>query len=635
MKRIIYLLVALVPFLAMEVSAADGFAVEADIWPAFKQPMDLAMLGEAGVVVVERCGNIIFASMGGKTSKLGTLKGAVNCEGADRGLVGVALPPKVNMKDFLYVYYHLKNKKAQQVSRIPLTRNGDTIKLLMTEETPLLEKIPAYVDGHQGGALRIRGDGTLIIGVGDDGPANAKLAQDLTVMHGKILRINTDGSIPDDNPFADMSNKTTQKIFAWGLNQPMSVGIDTNLSNRIWIGDQAESKVQEVNLTLGGENFGWPKYEGSKTHHANPEVKMTPPDPTKPVHEYDYGLTSKGAVTVGQPYRNKDGKYAFPKWFAGAVPVADFWQYWVKFLIEDEGTWKVNSYEPGPTNVRAMVNGDDGAIYLISQNKLVRMYWIDQSPTAKFVFPKTGYRYSAGEVLEMEGTGSDKEDGVLSEGFKWWVVLRNSDDKVVETKKFKGETATYTLPDSIDIEGYLNIKLRVFDSMGGYDDADLKIFPVASKITFDSDPTDIDLTIDGETLTPPIERTYVKDTKLSVSCALEVYLGEEGEEELYIFEEWSDGGEREHLFVVPAEDMELTCRYKLHGPPPVPDEPPVIIDFGPTITDEGSQGGGEDSGCTVSNHGSPLGMSLLLLLLMGLISRGYATRQRRQSKRLK
>ncbi|HIN86796.1 MAG TPA: hypothetical protein EYN06_09970, partial [Myxococcales bacterium] len=401
----------------------------------------------------------------------------------------------------------------------------------------------------------------------------------------------------------------------------------------VWIGDIAESKYQEVNRCTGGQNYGWPKFEGSKTHAANQNAEMTAPEPLPPVHEYDYANTGKGSVVVGQPYRSNDAKYSFPKWFNGAVPVADFWQYWVKFLVQDEGTWKVKSYEPGPTNIRAMVNGDDGAIYAVSQKAIVRMYWDDESPTAKFVFPKTGYRYSAGEVLEMVGTGDDPEDGVLTTGFKWWVVLRDGNDDIIETKKYDGPTATYTLPDAIDIQGYLNVKLRVFDSVGGSDDADLKIFPVASKVTFDSDPPGIEMTIDGEKLTPPVERTYAKDAKVDVSCPVEIYLGEEGNEKLHTFEKWSDEGEREHTFVVPAEDVNLTCSFKLHGPPETPDEGPQVVDYAYTGSDDGkNSSGGGDSGCAVTNQSSPTGAAICLLLLLTLFfSRRYrATRQTHQ-----
>src|SRR5207249_2980445 len=87
---------------------------------------------------------------------------------------------------------------------------------------------------HHGGAVTFGSDGKLYISTGDHLDANA--AQLLTSRRGKILRINSDGTIPVDNPFADGSGPNVDAIWAIGLRDPARASVDS-LTGALFVGD--------------------------------------------------------------------------------------------------------------------------------------------------------------------------------------------------------------------------------------------------------------------------------------------------------------------------------------------------------------------------------------------------------------
>lgn len=155
----------------------------------------------------------------------------------ERGLIGVALDPLFPEKPYVYVNYIPPDPYPHhRISRF--TAQGD--RALEGSELVLLEgddqrklggSIPA---GHQGGAMRFGRDGKLYIGIGEQ---TAGLpSQKLDTLQGKLLRINPDGSIPDDNPFASTTTGKYRAIWAYGLRNPFCVAVQPG-TGRIFIND--------------------------------------------------------------------------------------------------------------------------------------------------------------------------------------------------------------------------------------------------------------------------------------------------------------------------------------------------------------------------------------------------------------
>jgi glucose/arabinose dehydrogenase len=136
----------------------------------------------------------------------------------ESGLIGVALDPAFPSLPYVYVHYTVPSFPAHnRVSRFKM--NGD--RALQDSEQVILELSPlGNAVGHYGGAIHFGTDGKLHVATGDnETPLNS---QSLSNLHGKVLRINSDGSIPDDNPFASQLTGSLRPIWALGLRSPFT-----------------------------------------------------------------------------------------------------------------------------------------------------------------------------------------------------------------------------------------------------------------------------------------------------------------------------------------------------------------------------------------------------------------------------
>jgi glucose/arabinose dehydrogenase len=142
----------------------------------------------------------------------------------------------------VYLYYTSADPVENRVVRVHKKKNGSF-------EYERLLTITAS-DNHNGGVIHFGPDGKLYVVTGEN--YSPDLAQDLTSNAGKILRINKDGSIPDDNPIAD------SPVFSYGHRN--SFGFTFNPfseSPEVWMTENGPSCNDELNVASGSENFGW------------------------------------------------------------------------------------------------------------------------------------------------------------------------------------------------------------------------------------------------------------------------------------------------------------------------------------------------------------------------------------------
>ncbi|PYM04787.1 MAG: hypothetical protein DMF13_00565 [Verrucomicrobia bacterium] len=131
----------------------------------------------------------------------------------ERGLLGIAFDPNFATNHYLYVYYTVATSPIHnRVSRF--TAAGDAA--IPGSEAIILELDNlSSATNHNGGAIHFGPDGKLYIGVGEN--ANGANSQTLSNLLGKMLRINSDGSIPTDNPFYNTATGSNRAIWALGL----------------------------------------------------------------------------------------------------------------------------------------------------------------------------------------------------------------------------------------------------------------------------------------------------------------------------------------------------------------------------------------------------------------------------------
>lgn len=192
---------------------------------------------------------MIFTQRGGKVSILEgkNVKSVGNItvtQNGESGLMGVAVDPDFNNNHYIYLYYTKGNYNI--ISRF-------TLEDSLTNETVLLDNIPA-ASIHNGGRLKFGPDGKLYLTTGDAG--NKPLAQDLSSLGGKILRLNKNGSIPADNPFGTY-------VYSYGHRDPQ--GIAWGPTGVMYASEHGAEANDELNIIKKGGNYGWPTYEGNNT----------------------------------------------------------------------------------------------------------------------------------------------------------------------------------------------------------------------------------------------------------------------------------------------------------------------------------------------------------------------------------
>jgi uncharacterized repeat protein (TIGR03806 family) len=275
----------------------------------------------------------------------------------ERGLIGVTLDPDFPRKPYVYLCYVAPEPYPHhRVSRFTAQGNlaapdSEVILLKGDDQTKLGGGVP---NGHQGGAVHFGKDGKLYIAIGEQ---TAGLpAQRLDTFQGKLLRINADGSIPEDNPFAKTAQGKYRAIWALGLRNPFTFAVQPG-TGRIFLNDVGEGRWEEINEGVAGANYGWPHAEGPST---NPKFR-------NPIHAYD---RSVGRSIAGGTFYNPQVQQ-FPREYFGKYFFADFMDNWVRVLDPDNPK-DVRVFATGlagPVDLRV---GPDGSLYYLNRNAWVK-----------------------------------------------------------------------------------------------------------------------------------------------------------------------------------------------------------------------------------------------------------------------
>ena len=266
----------------------------------------------------------------------------------ERGLLGVAFDPAFSTNHYVYVYYTATTPAIHnRISRF--TANGDVA--VAGSEVILLELDNlSSATNHNGGALAFGPDGKLYAAVGEN--ANGANAQSFNNLHGKMLRLNANGSIPTDNPFYGSTSGKNRAIYSLGLRNPFTFAFNPTLS-QMFINDVGQNTWEEINDGVAGANYGWPDTEGTTT-----DARFVSP-------RYAYNHSGGGcAITGGAFYSPANTR--FPTDYLNDYFFADYCAGWIRKLDPAAGN-SVVTFATGITFPVDLKVGDDGSLYYLAR----------------------------------------------------------------------------------------------------------------------------------------------------------------------------------------------------------------------------------------------------------------------------
>jgi glucose/arabinose dehydrogenase len=221
------------------------------------------------------------------------------------------------------------------------------------DQSKLGGKVPA---GHQGGAIHFGADGKLYVAIGEQTAETP--AQALDSLLGKILRINPEGTIPDDNPFVGETSGKYRAIWARGCRNPFTFGVDPQTG--LMLINDVGGKFEEINIGRAGANYGWPIADHGPTSDSRFQG---------PIFWYPQASIGGAAFCpVG------DRPHAFPTRYRGRYFFMDFVQGWIRSLDPHSSLRPIPSevFATGLSRPVDLAFGTDGSLYVLLRDAWVK-----------------------------------------------------------------------------------------------------------------------------------------------------------------------------------------------------------------------------------------------------------------------
>jgi glucose/arabinose dehydrogenase len=303
----------------LEGDFADRLSVDTEYVTGADGATDIAFSDDGRAVITRKDGQIAIRRSSGTLAVVDNPFGGTVDTESEKGLLGVVADPRGGNAFYFYVSNGSTDDDKHRVYRAVLT-DGDTFTV---DEQPIIaasRNLGPGLEGplnHDGGGLSIY-DNHLYVSVGDTGsnatPPQNKYGSCLNKGNGKVLRVNLDGTIPNDNPLVGLTSVTgcdaprgawamsepDERVFIWGFRNPFRLWIDP-VTGLVWVGDVGETTREEISILSMAQHAGYPFEEGTRVWGDVDNqncTTMTPSRPcTPPVH--DYARTQGAAVTGG------------------------------------------------------------------------------------------------------------------------------------------------------------------------------------------------------------------------------------------------------------------------------------------------------------------------------------------------
>jgi glucose/arabinose dehydrogenase len=335
-------------------SEKASFKLEPVIESGLEAPWAMTFLPDGRILVTERVGRLRIIDQGKLSPD--PIRGIPSVYGGEGGLLDVVLHPDYSRpgNDWIYLSYGDKSPGGLAMAAVIRGRLRDGSFVDQQQIFKAADSL--YRPGGQrfGSRLLFDRDGHLFFSVGDRACPGDE--QDLSQPNGKLHRVNADGSIPKDNPFA-RTNGAMPSIWTYGHRNPQGLAFDP-LTGDLWEAEHGPRGGDELNIIHSSHNYGWPIVTYGMNYDATPITShLSRASMDQPV---TYWVPSIATSAI-QFYTGKH----FPQWknnlFVGSLAAEEL------IRIELNGSKAVHQEVlfKGIGRIRNINRGPDGEFYLV------------------------------------------------------------------------------------------------------------------------------------------------------------------------------------------------------------------------------------------------------------------------------
>ena len=318
-------------------------------------PWSVTFLDNCEYLVTEKRGRLYhYNSTGKRTLVKHTLKVSPGGQG---GLLDVVAARDFTESRQIFLTYATGDSQGLRALGVSSAELVIDNSQLSNEKTLLVARPGEQSTFHFGSRIVEANDGTLFITHGDRG--NRESAQDPGNYNGKLLRINRDGTVPNDNPFVSQAG-VLPEIWTFGHRNPQGAGLDLN--GNLLTSEHGARGGDEVNLIEKGRNYGWPIisygtfYTGDKIGIGTALEGME-----QPKHYWDPSIAPSGLMVYS-------GKL-WPEW-QGHVFVGSLKFDYIA-ILDPKSDWRevATIQLPETKRVRDVREAPDGTIWFLAEDR--------------------------------------------------------------------------------------------------------------------------------------------------------------------------------------------------------------------------------------------------------------------------
>ncbi len=350
-RRAVFLIFISLASIVSAQEAESPFAVSPVA--TFNEPWAMTFLPDGRMLVTEKRGHLYVVTQEGEKSR--PVEEVPNVDYRGQGGLGdVILHPDFSENQLVYLSYAesgIGNVRGAAVARGRLLTAGSDISL---EDVEVIWRQNPKVtdDGHYGHRMAFDADGYLFISSGDRQKFDP--AQQMTGNLGKIVRLNDDGSVPADNPFAERGDVTAQ---IWSLGHRNPLGLAFDAEGRLWNTEMGPLHGDELNLVLKGRNYGYPIVsEGD--HYSGEKI---PNHSTRPEFEAPRVAWVPTIAPAGMIFYSGA---QFPQWQGSALIAGLASRAIIRVEIDGNTAREAERYDLG-ARIREVEQGPDGALWVL------------------------------------------------------------------------------------------------------------------------------------------------------------------------------------------------------------------------------------------------------------------------------